>query len=364
MGTPKALILSYLLSPTPYHLSLPYTRFMVVSRSRERIAGPGLDWSMALLALIFVGGLFLDGWAHTHGKVDDSFFTPWHGVLYSGFALNLAALLGVAWVNRSRGYPLPAWLPSGYWLSLVGMALWLIGGPGDLIWHTLFGIEESIDALYSPTHLLLASGLTLAASGPFRAFWARPGSPKGLAEQLPMLLSLAATLSTLGFFIQYTHPVVNDWGLGRFWDDNKTQALGVVSLLLSSSLTIGVLLLTMRRWTLAPGAISLVLTLSGVALGFVKSGPYPGSKVLVFALAAMALDGLYRWLKPGRHRVAALRGFAFWAPLLLVLSHFAVGWMQYGVSWSVHLTWGVIFLNGIAGLLLSLLVVPPAMPAE
>jgi hypothetical protein len=29
-------------------------------------------------------GLFLDGWAHSHGK-PESFFSPWHGVLYSGF---------------------------------------------------------------------------------------------------------------------------------------------------------------------------------------------------------------------------------------------------------------------------------------
>src|SRR3546814_5696776 len=32
-----------------------------------------------------VVGLFLDGWAHDNNK-PESFFTPWHGVLYSGFA--------------------------------------------------------------------------------------------------------------------------------------------------------------------------------------------------------------------------------------------------------------------------------------
>ena len=337
---------------------------MVLSGSRERIAGSALDWGMAVLSVVFVGGLFLDGWAHTHGKVDDSFFTPWHAVLYSGFALNFAALVGVVLVNRSRGYPLPAWLPSGYWLSLAGMVLWLIGGPGDLIWHTVFGIEENIDALYSPTHLLLASGLTLAASGAFRAAWARPGAGKGLVEQLPMLFSLAATLATLNFFIQYAHPLVNYWGLGRFRDDVDTQAFGVVSLLLSSAVTMGVLLLAMRRWVLAPGALSLVLVLNAIAMGFVKNGSYPSLKVLIFSIAAIVLDVLYQWLKPSRHRIGALRQFAFWAPLVLVFSHFAVGWASYGVSWSVHLTWGVIFLNGVVGLLLSLLVAPPAMPPE
>jgi len=37
---------------------------------RDRPAGgAGLDWAMAVLSTGFVGGLFLDGWAHTHGTV-------------------------------------------------------------------------------------------------------------------------------------------------------------------------------------------------------------------------------------------------------------------------------------------------------
>jgi hypothetical protein len=319
---------------------------------------------MAGLSLVFVGGLFLDGWAHTHGKVDQSFFTPWHAVLYSGFALNFAALLGVALFNRARGYPLPAWLPSGYWLSLLGLSLWLIGGPGDLLWHILFGIEESIDALYSPTHLLLASGLVLAASGPLRAAWNRPEKLGSLAQQLPMLLSVASTLCVLSFFIEYTHPVANNWGLGRWRAEEAMQAFGVVSLLLSSGLIVGVLLLVLRRWRVAPGGLALVLGLNALAMGFMRGGDYPLAKVLSFMVAGVLLDLLYRWLKPGKTRLLAFRGFAFGVPVLLVLAHFAAGWFGAGLSWSVHLTWGTVFLSGAMGLLLSVLAVPPATPAE
>ena len=53
---------------------------------------PVFDWAATALAGLFAGGLFLDGWAHTHGRVDATFFTPWHGVLYSAF-LALALLL-------------------------------------------------------------------------------------------------------------------------------------------------------------------------------------------------------------------------------------------------------------------------------
>src|SRR5262249_28162803 len=50
------------------------------------------DWAAAILSGAFIGGVFLDGWAHTHGRVDDTFFTPWHAILYAAF-LALATLL-------------------------------------------------------------------------------------------------------------------------------------------------------------------------------------------------------------------------------------------------------------------------------
>src|SRR4029450_8445544 len=63
------------------------------------------DWAATVLAATFTGGVFLDGWAHTHGRVDDTFFTPWHAALYSGFVLMAALLAGrAAWgVAREGG---------------------------------------------------------------------------------------------------------------------------------------------------------------------------------------------------------------------------------------------------------------------
>jgi hypothetical protein len=56
-----------------------------------------LDWLVTVLACWTVGGIFLDGWAHVHGKVDSSFFTVWHALLYSGY-LAQTLLLGLALV--------------------------------------------------------------------------------------------------------------------------------------------------------------------------------------------------------------------------------------------------------------------------
>jgi hypothetical protein len=55
--------------------------------------GRWFDWAAGMLAAALVGGAYLDGWAHRHEKVDDSFFTPWHGVLYGGYLLSVVFLL-------------------------------------------------------------------------------------------------------------------------------------------------------------------------------------------------------------------------------------------------------------------------------
>jgi hypothetical protein len=59
------------------------------------------------LATVFLGGLYLDGWAHQHGRVDASFFTPWHAFFYSGFLL--AALLLAVMLVAARSISM-CWL--------------------------------------------------------------------------------------------------------------------------------------------------------------------------------------------------------------------------------------------------------------
>src|SRR5262247_503668 len=78
------------------------------------------DWIMAGLSCWLVGGLFLDGWAHAHGKVDDVFFTPWHAILYSGGAAITGFLVYQQRRIMRQGYNWRHSLPSGYWISLMG----------------------------------------------------------------------------------------------------------------------------------------------------------------------------------------------------------------------------------------------------
>ena len=171
---------------------------MTVSANGGREQAPastGLDWAVATLSAMFVGGLYLDGWAHAHGRVDQSFFTPWHAVFYAGYAAT-ASVLAVAVVRRhARGYAWRWAAPPGYGLSLLGVLVFAIAGASDMVWHILFGIEAGIQALLSPTHLALALGMGFIVSGPLRAAWRRPEPASGWAVQAPMVLALTSTLS-------------------------------------------------------------------------------------------------------------------------------------------------------------------------
>lgn len=330
------------------------------SERTSHAASRRFDWIMTALAAYFVGGLYLDGWAHAHGKVDQTFFTPWHAVLYSGQLLLVAILAGVLVRNVWRGSTLRDALPRSYHLSLAGVLLWFLGGPGDLIWHTLFGIEQSVEALYSPTHLLLALGITLAVSGPLRAAYHRSDSEmRRLIDQFPMILSLTLSLSVLTFFIMIAHPLSNLWGTG--WSDFSDEARGMMGIMLDTALFMGAILLMVRQWKLAPGALTIMFTVNALLMGCLFPGPYPTIFVMARVFAGIIADGLLCWLKPAVTRPTVLRAFATLVPVAIFALYFLAARLAIGgILWSTHLWAGSLAIAGAIGFLLSLLVAPPS----
>ena len=50
-----------------------------------RVAGSlKYDWLMAVLIFWLIGGVHVDGWAHSHIPGLETFFTPWHAIFYTG----------------------------------------------------------------------------------------------------------------------------------------------------------------------------------------------------------------------------------------------------------------------------------------
>ncbi len=319
------------------------------------------DWAFTILSAWLVGGLYLDGWAHSHGKVDDVFFTPWHAVLYSG-AFAIILLLSATYArNLLGGYTWPHVLPAGYSLSLVGAAMFLLGGVLDMLWHEAFGVEVNLEALLSPTHLLLATSGVLMVGGPLRAAWSRTSSDasRGWRALGAPLLSATLTLALLTFFTQYGHPIAQPLAARGFSSASTGfgRSLGVSGILLQSTLLMGMILLLTWRWSLPIGALTLLMTLSG-ALMCVFEDTYlflPG--VLIAGLLA---DALLRWLQPTTKRRAQLRMFAFAVPALWYSLYFLTLQRTFGIAWTIHLWMGAIFLAGIAGMFVSLLIAPPS----
>ena len=97
----------------------------------------------------FFSGAWIDSSAHTY-LIDDieTFFTPWHGVLYSGYAFSVLVVMYIK--NKMKDYKFD--------IGVLGAVIFGIGGASDAIWHTLLGIETGVEPLITPSHLMLFLG--------------------------------------------------------------------------------------------------------------------------------------------------------------------------------------------------------------
>lgn len=328
--------------------------------------GRAYDWTVTLLSFWFLGGLFLDGWAHNHIPELESFFTPWHAVFYSGFLAVSAFLLATVVRNHAKGYPWRQAMPAGYEHAVIGVLIFAVGGLGDMVWHELFGVEADIEALLSPTHLILAFGGTLIVNAPLRAGGLRPesedGAPPGWQAMLPPLLSLTFVLSLWSFFTQFAHPLVDTWAAAGYRPPGPKgitllrQALGITGFLLQTGILMGLVLSTIRRWSLPLGSLTLVFALNAALMSFMHD---QYRFIPAAAVAGLLADLLIQRLHPTMGRPEALRVFAGIVPMVYYLCYYLVLIATQGLGWSVHLWTGSIVLAGMVGLLLSYLVIPP-----
>lgn len=172
-----------------------------------------MDWILTVLSVWLVAGFYVDLWAHAHGRVDNTFFTPWHAFLYSG-AASFGVVLGVAAImGRPRSVPIRDTLAPPYRIAFLGSVLFAVAGVLDLVWHTLFGFEVSVEALLSPTHLLLATSGMLMIGAPIRAAGVRllDGAPRSWRTAGPVAVPLAMAVAILVAFTQYANPVARVW---------------------------------------------------------------------------------------------------------------------------------------------------------
>lgn len=320
-----------------------------------------------LFGLWAIFGLFLDGWAHSHQK-PDSFFTPWHAVLYSGFTSAGAWSLWMLWRRRRPHQTLVESAPQGHLVTLMGFALFGVGAAGDLVWHEVFGVEANVEALLSPTHLLLMTGGAVALSAPIRAALRAPATIVSWKEFLPALLSLTLLTSVAAFFLGYLSPfstaaVTFPTASTHTHDfSNLTPALGAEmrenwtlgSILVTSLLLVVPALFVRRRWKTSPGTFLFLYTFLLVlqaGLSEFEHWPVIGVGIVVGVVADAAIQrDLPPWALGAAIPVAA------WATYFLAVE------LQTGVGWSPELWIGSSLLAGLLGGLLGYLSGPIAPP--
>lgn len=328
----------------------------------ERYASVGFDRAVAVLSGWLVGGFLLDVWAHHNlPATQETFFTPWHGVLYSGFLVVAIFLIGAFVRGLARGRALRDALPAGYAASLVGVLIFMVGGLGDMAWHLVFGIEVDIEALLSPSYLALILGAGLIMSGPLRSAWRRGN------VGWPAVLSLGYTMLAVAFITEIGSPFATPWaatglqtvepwvGVSSRTDPAATgQALGVVGILLQTAVLMGFVLPALLRWGQALPVGSMTLLFAFATTTALTHGQY--RFVPVVLATGLLADILLRVLKSSVQRAWAMRIFAFAIPFVLYALYFLALALTGGTWWPLELWAGSILIAGGVGILLSQLV--------
>ena len=160
----------------------------------------------------FFSGAWIDSSAHIY-LIDDieTFFTPWHGVLYSGYIFSVLVVMYIK--NTMKDYKFD--------MGVLGAVVFGIGGASDAIWHTLLGIETGVEPLITPSHLMLFLGAFLMLD---YIFTSRP-----LKETLDnaSIFSAATSYGLVLFITLFINPFLNIW---TFIQRNDELAAGSVIL--------------------------------------------------------------------------------------------------------------------------------------
>ena len=222
---------------------------------------------MGIVGLWLAAGFLLDSWAHLHIAIE-TFFTPYHAIFYSAMVAGALILAVFARRNFALGFTGFDMLPAAYQSALWGVPIFFAGGVGDLIWHTFFGVEDRVEAVTSPTHLIIGVGVLLVAGAPIRSALSAARRLTTLRAQLPLLFALATWLEFIhlgtayafdpGAAMIYAPPDGVAYGPDYF--TNTTFVLfktgsGIAIVILQSLMLMGVCVWTVDAFQVGAGGV-------------------------------------------------------------------------------------------------------------
>ncbi len=346
---------------------MPANRFMTVA---ER----GI---YSLLVFWLVLGLAVDTRSHRESASIDTFFTGSHALGYAGGTATSVYLLYLVRKYRPiNGSQRRFSVPGGLEAPVAGIGMYLLGGLGDLIWHSALGVEQELKILFSPTHLMLMSAMLMLALGPIRTAWAsdEPAAPQwtGLRTMWPQMIAAGCIAAVLNIFLTYASPYEQPIFTAEipFLFQQFAQFLQISSTMAVYAHTLaffGIMLLLARRWVLPFGAFTLTLAVPAISMFIYFDWEYRRA-ITALLLGAVACDLLNALLGvvvgSGNRQQARIRFrvFAFLAPVLFWSVYLLVTKEGRPITWSAEQWTGTIVWSGILGLGLSVLLLPPRTP--
>ena len=288
-------------------------------------------------------GLHLDGWAHTANK-PETFFSPWHFILYSGFGAAVAyfTFRGVVLKKQTEGDR----------LTTAGLVVFIAGAVGDGIWHEIFGIEVDLEALLSPTHLALMIGGLMMLGIAYRS--SRRNDPPGAPADVSLIVTMTLGAALVMFFTQYFSTFAfrgleSSPGRDEFWE---IHAIG--SVFVTTAVLLGLTFLLVRRWHTPRFTFMLAYAVLATAHVAMEGRDGAWWQVPAAAVAGLLTDTLVRRVDPARSevraRILSLAGPFVTTALWLLAVH-----VDRGMHWPAELWTGTIVLACLEGAGLGLL---------
>lgn len=311
--------------------------------------------AMAAAAVWIVVAVYLDGRAHVQ-ELPESFFTWWHALLYSGFVAALAVLVVIIVAGRTPGRSLLSSLacpPNGYRGAVAGAVVFGLGGLADMLWHTVFGVEQQIDALLSPSHLLLFVGGVLLFSGPVLS--GRVCADEGGSWPGSAVVAVAAITAVVAFATSYLSAFTTDAPLrviARFPEGTPEHyaaeapaVIGVASYLVTSLIIVMPLVYLLWSGRRVPvGTITGLVTSLAVLAALTFDFTRPAPVVAVFLGAAVAEVGFALTLSLGVTPRTGLVALAGALPVLVWSAQLAALQITEGLGWSAEFIAGTVVL--------------------
>lgn len=185
--------------------------------------------AMILGMFWFLGGAWIDASAHTYiDSALETFFTPWHAMLYSGYMFVFVFYIYTK--HKVKDYKFD--------VGLLGGAVFAVGGASDLLWHTYIGIEEGIEPLLSASHILLFLGSFLMLD---HAFASRPD--KNVLDNTS-IIAIASSYGLALFITQFMNPFLRVSAFFNYGGEN--EFVGAASVFIQAFIASYVFVYTIR----------------------------------------------------------------------------------------------------------------------